>query len=55
MTELKSTNGVFFKYIIDFTPFQIKTLKFYVKIISILILVTHLDLIMLNQKTKKKL
>ena len=27
MTELKSINGKFFKYIIDFTPFQIKTFK----------------------------
>ena len=27
MTELKSINGVYFKYIIDFPPFQIKTFK----------------------------
>ena len=27
MTELKSINGKFFKYIIDFTPFQIKSFK----------------------------
>ena len=46
--------GSYKQYLIHLTPLQIKTLKFYVNIIRNLNLVTLLNSIMPNQKTKKK-
>ena len=46
--------GSYKQYLIHLTPLQIKTLKFYVNIMRNLNLVTLLNSIMPNQKTKKK-
>ena len=47
--------GSYKQYLIHLTPLQIKTLKFYVNIMRNLNLVTLLNSIMPNQKTKKNI